>query len=150
VRGRFSASFEIWCQTNGKDPRSVAALQFGRYPEDILVLARAQDPRAKAALRQALQSLNPTVIGYAVQGLGRLGDTSAIPLISRAAEGLPTDAKAAISMNLPWYSSLDALILMERLTPDVNARKFMTRIVQDAQLIEQRNALSRLTKEPKH
>jgi hypothetical protein len=149
VKGRFSAKFEAWCQANGKDPRSVGALQFGTYPEDVLVLARAQDPRARETLRQGLQSPNPLVVGYAVQGLGRLGDTSAISLISKTAEALPPDARSAISMNLPWYSSLDATLLMERLTPDISARTFMVRMVQAEQLLDRQSALSRRSDGPK-
>ena len=48
VKGRFSATFEAWCLANGKEPRSVAALLLTTYPEDVLVLARAHDPRANS------------------------------------------------------------------------------------------------------
>ena len=149
VKGRFGAAFEMWCQVNGKDPRSVAAIQLGTYPEDVLTLARAQDPRARQALRQALESPDPLVVGYAVQGRGRLGDLSAISLISRAAENFPPDARSVISMNLPWYSSLDVTRLMERLTPDPNARALFVRMVQGEQQSERQNALSRLAGRPK-
>jgi hypothetical protein len=144
IKGRFSAKFEIWCQANEKDPRSLAALQFGTYPEDVLVLARAQDPKAKDILRQALQSSNPLVMGYAVQGLGRLQDVSSIPLIAKLAENLPAGAKTVLSMNLPWYVNPDASVLMEQLTPDPKMRAAFVRQVQAEQLLEQRNALRRL------
>ena len=45
---RMLAAFENWCAQNGKDPKSIAALQIGVYPESVLALAKVQDPRATA------------------------------------------------------------------------------------------------------
>jgi hypothetical protein len=149
IKGRFSDRFEACCKANGKDPRSVAALQFGTYPEDVLLLARAQDSKANASLRRALESANPLVVAYAVQGLGRLGDPSAIPLIAKVSEAFPVSARAVIAMNLPWFSSSDAFRLMEHLAPDPNARQYIVRLVQQTQEAEQENALRRLGGQPK-
>ena len=149
VKGRFSAKFEVWCRANGKDPRSVAALQFGTYPEDVLVLARARDPRAKEALRRGLQSPNPLVVGYSVQGLARIQDVSAIPIIAAMAENSPASTRTLISMNLPWYSAVNATLLIERLTPDLKVRAPLVRQVQAEQLLDQQNALRRLAKTAK-
>lgn len=145
IKGRFSATFEAWCTANGKDPRAVAALQFETYPEDVLMLARSHDPRAKEVLRRALQSPNPMVAGYAVQGLGRLQDTEALPLIAKLAEELPA-AKAVICMNLPWFVDAAAMRLLERLVPDSKARAFLVRSVEIDRLSEQQNAIRRRQK----
>src|SRR5207248_1278425 len=39
VRGEFSAEFANWCALNGKDPKSIAAIQVSVYLPDVLALA---------------------------------------------------------------------------------------------------------------
>jgi len=143
VKGRFSPAFENWCALNGKDPKSVAAVQIGVYPRDVLFLARSQDPRAADLLRKGLDSPNPTVVAFSVEGLGRLQDAAAIPLIAKAYENLPEDGRVAVAMELPWYSSPEAYRLMERLVPDPKYRDFLAAEVQRLRLAESKRVLSR-------
>jgi hypothetical protein len=119
---QFSPAFENWCSEKHEDPKSVAAVQLAVYPLDVLYLARSQDPRAAKLLKTALDSSNPTVVAFAVQGLGRLQDFTAIPLIERASQRLPQQALVAIAMQLPWFGHLEADQLMERLMPDREQR----------------------------
>jgi PBS lyase HEAT-like repeat len=121
VSGQFSAEFENWCAQNGKDPKSVAALQWMVYPKDVLALAEVQDPRASELFRKGLDSPNPVVVSVSVRGLGRLRDVAAIPLIAKACDRLPS-ARRAVAVELPWYSHPEADVLMERLVPDRKAR----------------------------
>jgi HEAT repeat protein len=148
VRGQFSSEFLNWCTVNGKDPRTVASLQLGSYPDDILILARAEDPRALELFRRGLESPNPLVVAYSVQGLGRLHDTQALPIIVQAAERLRPAERFVISMNLPWYSQPEAFQLMARLTPDAKLRDHLTQEVQQHQLAEMIRAQSRQRKAP--
>lgn len=141
-RGQFTLEFEAWCAQHGKDPRTVASIQIGVYPEDVLALAKSQDPRAAELFRKGLESRNPTVVGFCVEGLGRLQDVTAIPLIAKAAERLP-GAKRAIAMQLPWYGRFEAYQLMERLEPDRRSREFHIDQVERARLAEAKRVLSR-------
>ena len=91
----------------------------------------------------------PLVVGYAVQGLGRLGDTSAIPLIAKAAQAFPASDRSVIAMNLPWFTTSDAFGLMQQLVPDPSARHTMVQMVQGVQDAERRNAMLRQAGQPK-
>jgi hypothetical protein len=148
IRGQFSAEFENWCAQNGKDPRAVTAIQLGVYPEDVLMLAKAQDQRALDLFKQGLDSPNPGVVGYSVQGLARLQDITAIPLIARTAERLPIGARGIIAMQLPWYSRPEAEPLIARLVPDQGLRDSLKREVQMQQFAELSRALRRQGKPP--
>jgi hypothetical protein len=141
IRGRFSAEFENWCAFNHVDPKATAAKQFG-YAQDVLFLARSNDPRATQILRRGLESPYPNVVGFSVEGLGRLQDTAAIPLIEKACERLK-GGQIAVAMALPWYATRDAEALMERLVPDPKQRDFMVRQVEVGRLAELRQAASR-------
>jgi hypothetical protein len=148
IRGEFSNEFLNWCALNDKDPRAVAARQFGVYPEDVHFLARAGDPRARDLLRGGLESQNPLIVGYSVEGLGRLHDVEAIPLIAKAAERLPAGDRLVVAMNLPWYSRPEAFQLMTQIAPDARTREFLTRQVQGLQMAELQNSLRRQGKNP--
>jgi len=141
IRGQFSAEFLNWCAINHQDPKVTAAKQFG-YPKDVLSLARAKDPRAIEIFRKGLESPYPNVVGFSVQGLARLQDTAAMPLIEKACERL-RGGRDAVAMELPWFATREAEALMERLMPDRNDRDFMTRQIQGLRLIELRQSVSR-------
>jgi hypothetical protein len=83
------------------------------------------------------------VVAYSVQGLGRLQDVAAIPLIEKAWERLPADARRTIEMELPWYSRPEAEQLAVRLVPDPKTRDYDRRDVQRMQLLELQRVASR-------
>lgn len=141
IRGRFSAEFENWCALNHADPKATAAKQLG-YPQDVLFLARIHDSRATELFLKGLESPYPNVVGFSVQGLGRLQDPAAIPLIEKACERL-RGGQGAIAMELPWFGTPEAEALMERLMPDPKHREFEIQQVNRLRLIELRQALSR-------
>jgi hypothetical protein len=142
IKGQFSAEFENWCAQNGKDRRSVAALQVSEYPEDILALGEAEDSRSIPILRQGLDSPYPMVVALSVQGLGRLRDIAAIPLIASVAERFPEKSRA-IAIELPWYAWPEAEALRVRLVPDRKARDFDAADVEAVRSIERKRVLSR-------
>jgi hypothetical protein len=146
TRGQFTAEFENWCAQHRKDPRSVAAIQLG-YFEDVRFLAKAQDGRATELFRHGLGSPNPLVVVASVEGLGRLQDTGALPLIETAAERVP-GAKGAISMQLPWFRAVEAYRLMERLEPNPKAREMYVIWVRQQQRTQIENALDRSGRTP--
>jgi hypothetical protein len=150
VRGEFSAVFLNWCAANGKDPRTVAALQVGEYPDDVLALARAQDSRSRELLRQGLESPNPLIVAYSVQGLGRLQDVEALPLIAKAVDRIRESERFVISMNLPWYSRAEAFELMARIIPAQEVRETLTKDVQEIQAEERDRFQSHLKKPLMH
>jgi hypothetical protein len=143
VRGRFSTAFETWCALNGKEPKSVAAVQIEVYPQDVQFLARSEDQRGAELLRKGLNSPHPYVVAFCVEGLGRLQDVAAIPFIAKECERLEQDARIAVAMALPWYSSPEAYQLMERLVPDRKYRDFLANGVQRLRLIELKRTLNR-------
>jgi HEAT repeat protein len=143
VRGQFSAAFENWCAQNAKDMRAVAAIQIHDYPEDLLMLAQADDPRARDLFRRGLESPNELVVAFSVQGLGRLQDIAALPLIAKALQDLPVDARNAVALQLPWFERPEADGLMERLLPDPKLRDYVTSQIRQQRLIEIKRVLSR-------
>jgi hypothetical protein len=122
VKGEYSGAFEEWCVQHEKEPKAVERLQ-SQYAMDVLMLARARDDRAADLFLRGLDSPNEFVIIYSVQGLGRLQLTAALPRIADTARRLPAGAAAGIGMQLPWYSSVEAYQLMERLVHDPRLRE---------------------------
>jgi hypothetical protein len=122
IRGEFDAGFLNWCALNGKDPKQVASDQFSVSFEVLRALAYAQDPRSRTVFQHALESSNPLVVAAAVEGLGRLGDQSALPLVKRAIDRLPSGDRQGIAMVLPWFGSTEASLLMQEQLPNAAAR----------------------------
>jgi len=141
-RGEFTAEFQNWCANNGKDPQT-AASQVAAYTRDGHFLAMGQDPRATDLFRRGLESPNVTVVAFCVEGLARLQDVAAIPLIAKAADRFPPGAWRAIAMQLPWFGRLEAYQLMERLEPDRRSREFQIDQVERTRLAEANRVLSR-------
>ena len=67
------------------------------------ILAEAQDPTATELFRHGLQSTNAPVLAYSIPGLGRLRDSTAIPLIQKACDHIQAGDKLALAMQLPWF-----------------------------------------------
>jgi hypothetical protein len=141
TREQLSVEFENWCALNHKNPDEVRALQAYVEPMDVQVLAQTSDPRAAELFRECLESPNPYIVTFCVEGLARLGDESAIPLISKAAERL--GAAQSIARGLPWYSSVLAESLFERLIPDQAMRGHLRRQVDTERSIERQRMLRR-------
>jgi len=142
VRGEFSVEFLSWCAANGEDPKLTAAKQLSEYPQDVSFLAEAEDARADGLFRRGLDSPNPGVVGYSVEGLGRLGDVSALPLIEGAAKHV-AGGPLIIEMYLPWYNRPEAYALLQRLEPNPKTRDGLIRQVAIARENESRRVLSR-------
>jgi hypothetical protein len=130
VRGEFAAEFLNWCAQNGRDPKDVAAIQYGVYPNDMLLLAEAYDRRAVELFRRGLETNQTQVILYSVQGLGRLTEVSALPAIEKTLERLGADPARAVAAELPWFSNLEAERIMERFEPNPKMRDFNRQIVR--------------------
>jgi HEAT repeat protein len=140
-RGEFSPEFENWCALNHKDPNEVRVIQAYVEPMDVQALAQAQDQRADGLFREGLESPNAYVVAFCVEGLARIGDESAIPLISKAAERL--GGGQLIAGGLPWYSSVEAERLFERLVPDQATRDYLRRQVVTMRSMESQRAARR-------
>jgi hypothetical protein len=134
VRGQFSPEFEAWCLANQADPRAVAARQLGDHPDAVRYLAEATDIRARDLLRQGLESPNPGVVMYSIQGLARLQDTDALPQIAVTTQKI---GSFNVVMELAWYGSREAYALMERLEPDPKLRRQIIDQVEGSRRIEQ-------------
>jgi len=135
IRGEFAPEFLDWCHQNGRDPRSVASLQWSEYAEDVHILAQAEDPRSIETFRAGLLSSNALVVGMAVQGLGRLNDSASLSQIAQAAERLP-EGKFVVAAELPWFSRGEADQLMQQIEPDRNLRDFHRRMVTNTRKAE--------------
>ncbi|MGH9642410.1 MAG: hypothetical protein ACRD3Q_08285 [Terriglobales bacterium] len=142
VKGQYSAAFENWCAQNGKDPKSVVAFQ-GDAANDVLLLSRAQDPRAEKLFVQGLDSAHELVVAYSVEGLGRLQVASAIPKIAQLCDNLSADAARGLGLQLAWFSDIRALQVMERVVPDERLRNFTLGTVAMQRQAEFETALRR-------
>jgi len=145
VRGQFSDEFEAWCLANHLDARAVAARQIGEYPDDVQYLAEATDVRARDLLRRGLESPNPGVVMYCIQGLGRLQDMEALTLIVVRVQRLRS---LTVLMQLPWYGRREAYDLLERLQPDPKIRQRLIDDVERARSFEQQAVARRTGKAP--
>jgi hypothetical protein len=143
IRGKLDPGFENWCALNGKDPMAVAAAQLGEQPGDVLTLARVNDIRSRDLLRSGLESPNPSIVAYSVQGLGRIQDWDAFPLIETASRRLNPGEHLTLAMQLPWFTAPQADRLMRELLPDSNARDLFTRQVRGLQFAESEAAQRR-------
>jgi len=143
LRGQFSAEFENWCAQNHQNPQEIAAVQFMVYPKDVKLLAEVDDLRSLSLFRRGLESPNPGVIAYAVEGLARLNDVSAIPMISASAERIPPGERTVIAAQLPWYSRPEADLLFERLIPDRAGQDHLRNTVRTLRALELKRVLSR-------
>jgi hypothetical protein len=148
VRGEFSREFQNWCVAHGKDPKAVAAVQSSTYPKDLAALAGVQDPRAVQLFRKGLESAQPLVVAFSVEGLGRLQDQAALPLIAKACDHVSEGTQLAIATNLPWFGSAEADRLLERLVPGRKIREFHVRQVQSMRLWELQRILARTGRPP--
>ena len=147
VRGELSPVFEIWCATNHKDPMEVVGIQLYTYPQDVLALAKAGDPRALDLFRRGLESENPGVVEFSVQGLGRLHEVSALPAIAKIADRQPSP-RLLISWELPWFGTPEAYQLMERWDPNPRSRQLHTHQIEQTRQDEALAALRRAGKAP--
>jgi hypothetical protein len=130
IRGEFNPEFERWCIENHKNPREIAALQFGTYSRDIEALATAEDRRALEIFRTGLGSGNPLVIAYSVAGLGRLQDINSLPLISAALDHAQAGDRRLIATHLAWYSHPAAERLLSHIVPDASTRDTLRRDIE--------------------
>jgi len=135
-----------WCAQNSKDPREVARIQFSVYLNDVRILAYAEDPRAVDLLRQGLESPNELVIAYSVEGLGRLHDVTALPLIAKVFDRVKTGSWTAIAKQLCWFRLPEAERLVERFIPDPGMREFSKRQIEMLQLSEANRLTRRMGK----
>jgi hypothetical protein len=143
IRGKLDPGFENWCALNGKDPMAIVAAQMGEQPGDVLALARVNDIRSRDLLRSGLESPNLLVVAYSVQGLGRIQDWDAVPLIEKASQRLNPGEHLTLAMQLPWFTAPQADRLMRELLPDSNARDMFTREVRRLQAAESEAAQRR-------
>jgi hypothetical protein len=146
IAGQFDPGFLNWCAQNGKDPKAVAGVQMSVYLNDVQILAYAQDPRAVELLRLGLESTNVLVVAYSVEGLGRLHDLAALPLIAKAFDRVQTGDWTVVAEQLSWFRTPEAERLLERFIPDPLMRDFTRRQIQMRQLSETNSILRRMGK----
>jgi hypothetical protein len=148
VRGEFDPGFLNWCAVNGKNPRDVAKIQFGDYPNSMRMFAYAQDPRARDLLRRGLGSANPLVVRYAVEGLGRLRDSESLKLIAASLERLRPDGRQAVSEGLCYFPDVEAERLYERSVPYREAGDMSCRLIRRLLADEDKRAQQRTAQAP--
>jgi hypothetical protein len=71
-----------------------------------------------------------------VEGLGRLHDVAALPLIGKALERLKPGDRTAIAQELCWFRTPAAERLFERFVPDSRMRDFSRRQIEMLQVLE--------------
>jgi len=143
IRGAISAEFENWCALNHKDQSEIIGRQLYGYPSDVLNLAQANDTRAVDLFQEALDSPYPGVIGFAVQGLGRLNAVSAIQRISDSVDRLHAGDRSVVASQLPWFAGGQAEQLLQRLVPIAAYRDRYRQDVQRQRDGELKRVLSR-------
>ena len=143
VRGELNAAFLNWCAQNGQDQQAIARRQLHDYPKDVLTLAEVDDLRSRDVLRRGLDSPNELVVAFSVQGLGRIHDCSAVPLIATSLKDRPIDAQNTVALQLPWFGTSDAQRIMERIISDRALREAVTGRIEQQRFTELKRALKR-------
>lgn len=143
VRGAFDEGFLNWCALNHKVPKDTAAAEFGSYPAIIRMLAYSEDKRASDTFEDGLQSSNPLIVTYSVEGLGRLHEIDALPLVEKALERAQPGDRSTIAAPLVWFGVPQAESLLARFVPDVKTRDFVRRPIDLMKNIENERLLRR-------
>lgn len=123
IRGKMNPDFEAWANQSGLPVKEAAAQQFYTYPEDIMFLGKAQDPRAFPLLKRALQSRNEGIVVMAAEGLALANDMSAVSLIIQEAHLRRTILGTTLASMLAIYTNPEALRLIDQFLVDPELRK---------------------------
>ncbi len=89
--------------------RMIADSDANRRWEAAYVLCYAEAPEAKEALRTAIRDTSAAVRGMAVEGLGRLGDTGAVPLLVGALGDPDVSVASSSAESLGELKATDAV-----------------------------------------
>ena len=115
VPGSLSPEFRAWCTEHQIEPAPFAMKAVTEEPGDVLMLAAVADPRSRSLLRRALESKNHHIVIYGAQGLARIGDTAAVPLVIEAGRRTPTAFHPFVGVALVFFDDPIAASEAERL-----------------------------------
>ena len=126
--------------------RFAAQLPALAIPEQVLmigVLAGFKDETVRTALTHAAGHASPAVRAAALQGLGRAGDASCVPMLARiAASGVPEDAEMAVmALRTLQGPGINAAIVEAILATPAEARGRLIPVLGDRQATESIPAL---------
>ena len=127
-------------------PRFAAQLPVLEIPEQVLmigVLAGFKDETVRTALTNAAGHASPAVRAAALQGLGRAGDASCVPMLARiAASGVPEDAEmAVVALRTLQGPGINAAIVETILATPAEARGRLIPVLGDRKAVESIPAL---------
>jgi HEAT repeat protein len=123
VRGVINPDFVAWAERGGLSVDKAAGQSLYEYPEDVMLLGNARDPRAASLLKRGLQSRNDVVVSMAAQGLALLNDVSALPLILQAGQARGKSMRFSLASMLAIYDSAEALRWIDQFLMDPELRK---------------------------
>ena len=115
--GEYSEEFLTWCAENRLKPDE-AAKKALVYAADVTILGHTGDPRGYEILLRALESPNYMIVAQAASGLGRIGDTRAIPLILEAALRTPAEIGLWFAEALLYFEDADGEAAARQLIKD--------------------------------
>jgi hypothetical protein len=124
IKGALSPEFRIWAVRSGLNVKEATGLSVYTYPEDVLLLSTAKDPRAADLFKKGLQSRNGGVVAFSAQGLALLNDASAVSLIYQASQANGRVLGRMLISSLAMYTDPVALRLIDQLVLNDEARKF--------------------------
>lgn len=78
---QWSPEFYAWSAQHGMSIEAAIKQAYQTFPDDLMLFAKAGDPRGIQLLRRGLYSSNPMVVGTCAAFLAGMNDTASIPLM---------------------------------------------------------------------
>jgi hypothetical protein len=123
IRGEMNPDFEAWAKQSGLPAKEAAAQQFYTYPEDVMFLGKARDPRGLPILKRGLQSRNEVIVLMAAEALVLADDVTAVPLIIQEGRVRGTGMASMLASTLALYKNPEALRLIDQSLVDPELRR---------------------------
>jgi hypothetical protein len=118
VRGKYNDEFLAWCERSKVSPDSAAVTALSELPLPILVLAGSHDARGYDLFVRGLASNNHLIVIVSAQGLARLQDKRAIPLLIEAGRRVPAEVALGVAQALVFFDEPRAQAAVEGFIPD--------------------------------
>jgi hypothetical protein len=130
VRGKYNDEFLAWCERSKVSPDSAAATAMIELPVPILTLAASHDARGYDLFARGLTSNNHLIVIASAQGLARLQDKRAIPLLIEAGRRVPAEVALGVAQALVFFDEPQAQAAVEAFIPD---KEYLTALRKQVQ-----------------
>jgi len=123
--------FVAWCNLRKIEPRQAALDAWYHLPGRVIPLAASGDPRGFSLLAKGLKSPNYMVVKMSAEGLARINDARAIPLIIEACKKSPVEVTSDIATYLVYFDNAAAQAAVDRLITTDKEKELLTALRND-------------------